>query len=40
MGAVTRGVDAALAAAGSQDVVLVTGSIYTAGEALAHLGSA
>jgi dihydrofolate synthase/folylpolyglutamate synthase len=32
-------VDAALALASPDDVVLVTGSIYTAGEALAHLGS-
>jgi dihydrofolate synthase/folylpolyglutamate synthase len=39
MGPVDRALDAALAAASPDDVVLVTGSIYTAGEALAHLGA-
>lgn len=32
-------IDAALREAGPEDVVLITGSIYTAGEALAHLGA-
>lgn len=31
--------DRALAAAGPEDVVLITGSIYTAGEALGHFGA-
>ena len=31
-------IDAALRAAGVEDIVLITGSIYTAGEALDHLG--
>ncbi len=34
---VAHAVDAALAAAGPEDIVLITGSIYTAGEALEHL---
>jgi len=31
-------IDAAIRAAGSDDIILITGSIYTAGEALDHLG--
>src|SRR2546422_760733 len=31
-------IDAALRAAGVEDIVLITGSVYTAGEALDHLG--
>ena len=37
--AVPEAIDAALAAAGPGDLVLITGSIYTAGEALEHLGA-
>ncbi|MGQ0798422.1 MAG: bifunctional folylpolyglutamate synthase/dihydrofolate synthase [Methanobacteriota archaeon] len=37
--AVGDGIDEALREAGPDDVVLITGSIYTAGEALAHLGT-
>ncbi|HYT00699.1 MAG TPA: folylpolyglutamate synthase/dihydrofolate synthase family protein [Thermoplasmata archaeon] len=36
--AVVGAIDAALAAAHTHDIVLITGSIYTAGEALDHLG--
>ena len=36
--AVRGAIDAALAAARPEDIVLITGSIYTAGEALDHLG--
>ena len=36
--AVREAIDAALSAARPEDVVLITGSIYTAGEALEHLG--
>jgi dihydrofolate synthase/folylpolyglutamate synthase len=36
---VASAVDAALAAATADDVILITGSIYTAGEALEHLGA-
>src|SRR5207245_115472 len=35
---VREAIDAALAAARPDDIVLITGSIYTAGEALDHLG--
>jgi len=35
---VREAIDAALGAAGPDDIVLITGSIYTAGEALDHLG--
>ena len=38
MPSVADAVDRALAEAGKDDLVLITGSIYTAGEALAHLG--
>jgi len=37
--AVREAIDVALASAGPEDVVLITGSIYTAGEALEHLDS-
>ncbi len=36
--AVSDAMDTAIAAAGPNDIVLITGSIYTAGEALDHLG--
>ncbi len=36
---VGRAIDAALAAARPEDRILITGSIYTAGEALEHLGA-
>jgi dihydrofolate synthase / folylpolyglutamate synthase len=36
--AVREAIDAALASAHADDIVLITGSIYTAGEALDHLG--
>ncbi len=36
---VDAAIDAALRAATSEDIVLIAGSIYTAGEALAHLGA-
>lgn len=36
---VVEAIDAALATARPEDVVLITGSIYVAGEALAHLGA-
>jgi len=36
--AVAAAIDAALTAASPHDIVLITGSIYTAGEALDHLG--
>lgn len=36
---VAEAIDAALAAATAQDIVLIAGSIYTAGEALEHLGA-
>jgi len=36
--AVREAIDAALSAARPDDVILITGSIYTAGEALEHLG--
>jgi len=35
---VREAVDAALRSAGRDDIILITGSIYTAGEALDHLG--
>ncbi len=37
--AVADAIDRALAEAGKDDLVLITGSIYTAGEALEHLGT-
>ena len=37
--AVRDAVDAVIRAAGPDDLVLITGSIYTAGEALEHLGA-
>ncbi|HYM41039.1 MAG TPA: folylpolyglutamate synthase/dihydrofolate synthase family protein [Thermoplasmata archaeon] len=37
--AVAEAVDRGLAAARAEDIVLITGSIYTAGEALEHLGA-
>ncbi len=36
---VAAAIDRAVAAAGPEDIVLITGSIYTAGEALEHLGA-
>jgi dihydrofolate synthase/folylpolyglutamate synthase len=36
---VAAAIDAALGAASPQDIILITGSIYTAGEALDHLGA-
>jgi dihydrofolate synthase / folylpolyglutamate synthase len=38
IGPVREAIDAALAAARPDDIILITGSIYTAGEALDHLG--
>jgi dihydrofolate synthase/folylpolyglutamate synthase len=37
--AVRDAVDAAISAAAPEDIILITGSIYTAGEALDHLGA-
>lgn len=37
--AVGEAVDRGIAEAGSEDIVLITGSIYTAGEAVEHLGA-
>jgi len=37
VGPVRDAIDAALEAAGPDDLILITGSIYTAGEALDHL---
>jgi len=38
MGSVREAIDAAIGAARPDDLLLITGSIYTAGEALDHLG--
>jgi dihydrofolate synthase/folylpolyglutamate synthase len=37
--AVRDAIDAAISAAASEDIILITGSIYTAGEALDHLSA-